>query len=207
MEKYSLNYFDDGIQKSLYTPAYSYKSKQFTVGKIALCLFFLPVEISSNTISVELVDTLYDTSIEVPFKTADYDGLSIKLPRSSEFSRESINYQHFLASYNQNAPSEKILTSLMPLFNKLAHGLESIKIDKSFVDISAKKSQIEFSMMLPHEVYVSVLKGLDSIEDETVIFTISVNGNLKAAGCEDLKTIQSKILELQKSIDEMYEVS
>jgi hypothetical protein len=66
---------------------------------------------------------------------------------------------------------------------------------------------IEFNLNMGGDVCVSVQKTLDTMEDDYVIFTVSLDGVLRSADCLPINVLQAKLLQLQNVIEESKRLS
>jgi hypothetical protein len=131
----------------------------------------------------------------------------LQIPRSAGAQRENVNYVHFKRSFESRVKNFEERMKLMPLFSFLSKGLESVKIVESLVDVSVKQRMIEFNLNMGGDVCVSVQKTLDTMEDDNVIFTVSLDGVLRTADCLPMILLQDKLLQLQHVIEESKSLS
>ena len=127
-------------------------------------------------------------------------GYPLAINRAAPYERAEINYSHFLTSFKENTKSGMERMAMEPLFTKMAKGLEQLKITKSFVDTSYVKGLIEFHLNLGKGIYVSVLKGWDTLDTDIVEFTVSVDNDMTTAGFISMEELSEKLMSLQNSL-------
>lgn len=196
------NLFDEEMYKKNYTT----KTNRFCIGKSIVTLMLLSSSFATQAMigNFDLDDTQticmqeYDSS---SYKNVVVDDLQLKVIRSLPYNRININYEHFLSQFEENLKDRSDRFSFRPLFNYLAHGLEQLKIEKSYVDISKTKQLIEFHLNLGKGIYVSVLKDINSLDNDLIEYTISVNNELKSASIMPILDLQNKLIFIQRSLN------
>jgi hypothetical protein len=144
---------------------------------------------------------MQEYGLSASYKSVDVNDFQLKVIRSLPYNRSNINYEHFLAQFEETLKDKFDRFSFRPLFIFLAHGLEQLKIEKSYVDVSKTKRVIEFHLNLGKGIYVSVLKDISSLNDNFIEYTISVNNELKSASIMPIVDLQEKLIFIQKSLN------
>lgn len=205
MSNYKYNTATDLFVKDAYN-IYLTGTNKFCIGKHIVNLMFISSPIAAPAAMRENPEFINIQSIfanDISFsddKTIDFNDYQLRVIRSSSYNRSNINYEHFLAQFNKTVKDESNRSSFSHLFNFLAHGLDLLKVEKSYVDVSITQQIIEFHLNLGKGIYVSVLKRMSSLNDNNVEYTISVNNELMSANYMSLNELQDKLIHIQKTL-------
>lgn len=206
MSKYRYKYdeIDRLVEEQLYSNNYTTKTNEFYIGKSVVLLMFLSTSISAQelTSNIEITNNLYvnESPCLLNSRSVDINDFQLEVGRSMPYSRSNINYAHYLSQFESNIKSKSDRLLFTPLFNYLAHGLEHLKVEKSYIDISTTKKLMEFHLNLGKGIYVSILKGIDTVGDDIIEYTISVNNELRNANFMHLNELQDKLVYIQKTL-------
>lgn len=207
MARYKYDIEPNLFVEEMYKKNYTTKTNSFRIGKSVVTLMLLSTSIPAQAMidDFDLEDTqticMQEYGLSTSYKSVDVNDFQLKVIRSLPYNRSHINYEHFLAQFEENLKDKSDRFSFRPLFNFLAHGLEQLKIEKSYVDVSKTKQIIEFHLNLGKGIYVSVLKDISSLNEDFIEYTISVNNELKSASIMPILDLQEKLIFIQKSLN------
>lgn len=207
MARYKYDIEPNQFVEEMYKENYTTKTNNFCIGKSVVTLMLLstsiPTQAMVDNFDLEDTQTIYmqENSLSTSYKSVDINNFQLKVIRSLSYNRSNINYEHFLAQFEENITDISDRFSFKPLFNYLAHGLEQLKIEKSYVDVSKTKRLMEFHLNLGKGIYVSVLKDMGSLNENLIEYTISVNNELKSASIMPIEELQEKLIFIQKSLN------
>lgn len=207
MARYKYDIEPNQFVEEMYKENYTTKTNNFCIGKSVVTLMLLstsiPTQAMVDNFDLEDTQTIYmqENSLSTSYKSVDINNFQLKVIRSLSYNRSNINYEHFLAQFEENITDISDRFSFRPLFNYLAHGLEQLKIEKSYVDVSKTKRLMEFHLNLGKGIYVSVLKDMGSLNENLIEYTISVNNELKSASIMPIEELQEKLIFIQKSLN------
>ncbi|MEE1226720.1 MAG: hypothetical protein UHM08_06445 [Bacteroidales bacterium] len=207
MARYKYDIEPNQFVEEMYKENYTTKTNNFCIGKSVVTLMLLstsiPTQAMVDNFDLEDTQTIYmqENSLSTSYKSVDINNFQLKVIRSLSYNRSNINYEHFLAQFEENITDISDRFSFKPLFNYLAHGLEQLKIEKSYIDVSKTKRLMEFHLNLGKGIYVSVLKDMGSLNENLIEYTISVNNELKSASIMPIEELQEKLIFIQKSLN------
>lgn len=110
-----------------------------------------------------------------------------------------LNKQTMLASFITKCPNSDYLR-LYPLYNMLSEAFLNIDFKKAYVDVVPKMSMVAIDFNLGHKILLSVSKTLKTISDDTVVFSISVDGDVRYNNVAHLSELIEKVHVLQKNL-------
>lgn len=193
--------------EDLYGSVYAPKSLDFKIGQLAVVLVALATPCQTYQSSIckfssnaqIIMPDLNPHKLDVG-TFCNFSEFQLSVNRTILHTREETNYAHFYESFCKNISLCEQRMMLEQLFSKMAKGLGILKVKQSYVDISVDKGQIEFHLNLDKGVYVSVLKGIDTCDDDTVAFTISANNEMITAGYISILVLSERLQQVQRSL-------
>lgn len=130
------------------------------------------------------------------------------------------SYDKFYNSFKQNfGDGEEIGDDFLDVFEKIARQLDRLEVLDCFVDVGKKKRIVDFNILLPNSIFISVCRYLDStgqvyelegggevvVDDETVFYSIEREEKTLSIGIIHLDEFIWKMLEIQRDFRKLEE--
>ncbi len=131
-------------------------------------------------------------------------------------------YNKLYESFKKNYESdEDAKGEFFTAFVKVAKKLAKLEIDDCFVDVGKRKRVIDFNIHLPHRIFISVCRYLDSngetyeldeggkavVDDNTVFYKVDRDERTLSIGIIRIGEFVKKIREIEHELDEIEEKS
>lgn len=128
-------------------------------------------------------------------------------------------YDKLYESFAKNFDGGEIDGEYLAVFEKIASQISRLEIFDCFVDVGKKKRIVDFNILLPNGIFISVCRYLDSIgqiyelegggevvvDDETVFYSIEREEKTLSIGIIHLDEFIWKMLEIQRDFRELEE--
>ena len=126
-------------------------------------------------------------------------------------------YDKLYESFAKNFDGGEIDGEYLAVFEKIASQISRLEIFDCFVDVGKKKRIVDFNILLPNGIFISVCRYLDStgqvyelegggevvVDDETVFYSIEREEKTLSIGIIHLDEFTEKMLEIQKEFKEI----
>lgn len=104
--------------------------------------------------------------------------------------------ESFYANFDEK---QSDIDRFAPMFKEMANKLSVLKIDYSFVDVSRKKSMIDFNLNLEEGIFLSVAKSIEE-SSEDVMFTIARNQKILVIDEMPLSDLVGRVVNVTKQL-------
>ena len=136
--------------------------------------------------------------------------------------QEKETYGKFCESYKKSVAEAGIEfgnLEFLRVFVKIAWKLRKLEIIDCFVDVGKKKRIVDFNILLPNDMFISVCRYLDStgqvyelegggevvVDDETVFYSIERKEKTLSIGIIHLDEFIEKMLAIQRDFSKIEE--
>lgn len=168
--------------ESLYVAPVKVVMNKIRIGALALFLLVASLQPEAYTPGHGGYDALKNMTEYVSMQSVDNNNVSVKLGqqtyqlivRDSELLKQHYEtYVRLFASFHENFEDEQSdMDRFFPVFKFMAAQLSQLRLEDAFVDVSRKKSIIDFNLNLEKGYFLSVAKSIEETSDN-VMFAIA----------------------------------
>lgn len=168
--------------ESLYVAPVKVVMNKIRIGALALFLLVASLQVEAYTPGHSGYDALINKTEYVSTQSIDNNNVSVKLGqqiyqlivRDSELPKQRYEtYGRLFDSFHENFGNQQTdMEYFFPMFKMMAAQLSQLKLEDAFVDVSRKKSIIDFNLNLEKGYFLSVAKSMEETSDK-VMFAIA----------------------------------